>query len=122
LNPSLFSVWVQRTQYVLKMLVQHSVFIFILLFVGVINAQTFPTKPIKMVIPYPAGGGSELITREVGQKLGEWWYRPVVVENLAGAAGSMGMEYGSHHAPDAYLMIVGNSSKIARLSRNNGSL
>jgi tripartite-type tricarboxylate transporter receptor subunit TctC len=104
------------------MLVQHSVFIFILLFVGVINAQTFPTKPIKMMIPYPAGGGSELITRVVGQKLVELWFGPVMVENLAGAAGSMGMEYGSHHAPDAYLMIVGNSLKIARLSRNNGSL
>ena len=108
MNPSLLSVWVQRAQSVLKMLVQHSVFIFILLFVGVINAQTFPAKPIKIVIPYPAGGSSDLITRVVGQKLGELWNQPVVIENRAGAAGSIGMEYGSHQAPDGYTMIVGN--------------
>jgi tripartite-type tricarboxylate transporter receptor subunit TctC len=61
---------IHRTKYVLKMLVQHSVFIFILLFVGVVNSQTFPTKPSKMVIPDPTGGSSKLITWVVGQKFG----------------------------------------------------
>jgi len=83
---------IHQTKDVFKLLVQHSVFIFILLFVGVVNSQTFPSKPTKIVIPYPAIGSCDLITRVAGQKLGVLWSQSTVNENRAGAVGSVGMD------------------------------
>jgi len=91
-----------------KLLMQQTVFIFLLLFVGIIQAQNFPSKPVKVIVTYPAGGSSDLITRVVGQKLSDLWGQPVIIENKAGAAGSIGMEYASTQAPDGYTMVVGN--------------
>jgi len=91
-----------------KLMIQQAMFIFLLLFVEIVQAQNFPSKPIKVIVTYPPGGSSDLITRIVGQKLGELWGQPVVIENKAGAAGSIGMEYASLQAPDGYSMVVGN--------------
>ena len=55
------------------------------------HAQSFPSKPVHLVVTYPAGGSSDLMARIMGQKLSEYWKQPVIIESKPGAAGSIGM-------------------------------
>jgi tripartite-type tricarboxylate transporter receptor subunit TctC len=71
-------------------------------------AQTYPSKPVRLIVTYPPAGSSDLMARILGQKLSELWGQPVIVENKAGAAGSIGMEYAAHQAPDGYSFVIGN--------------
>lgn len=71
-------------------------------------AQTFPTKPVKLVVTYPAGGSSDLMARIMGQKLSTLWGQPVIIESKPGAAGSIGMEFAARSAPDGYTFVIGN--------------
>jgi len=78
---------------------------------GPAMAQAWPTKPIKIVVPFPAGGTSDVLARLVGQKMSENWGQPVVVENRPGSNGNLGADAVSKSAPDGYtlvLMDVGN--------------
>ena len=76
------------------------------------NAQAdYPTKPIKIVVPFPAGGTSDVLARILGVKLTESWGQPVVVENRPGSSGNLGADIVAKSAPDGYtfaLMDVGN--------------
>ena len=72
------------------------------------QAQTYPTRPVTIVIPFPAGGGSDTGGRLLAQKLSEKWGQPVVVDNRGGAAGMVGSEYASKAAPDGYTLLLGN--------------
>ncbi len=71
-------------------------------------AQAFPSKPVKLIVPYPAGGSSDLMGRIMGQKLSELWGQPVVIESKPGAAGSIGMEFAARQPADGYTFIIGN--------------
>lgn len=71
-------------------------------------AQSFPTKPVKLVVTYPAGGSSDLMARIMGQKLSVLWGQPVIIESKPGAAGSIGMEFAARSAPDGYTFVIGN--------------
>jgi tripartite-type tricarboxylate transporter receptor subunit TctC len=71
-------------------------------------AQTYPSKPVRLIVTYPPAGSSDLMARILGQKLSELWSQPVLVENKAGAAGSIGMEYAAHQPPDGYSFVIGN--------------
>ncbi|MFZ2738881.1 MAG: tripartite tricarboxylate transporter substrate binding protein [Burkholderiaceae bacterium] len=71
-------------------------------------AQQFPSRPVKMIVPYPPGGSSDLMGRIMGLKLNELWGQPVVIESKPGAAGSIGMEFAARQAPDGYTFIIGN--------------
>ncbi|MEY3461111.1 MAG: hypothetical protein RLZZ03_764, partial [Pseudomonadota bacterium] len=74
-------------------------------------AGAYPAKPIKIVVPFPAGGTSDVLARLVGQKMGEAWGQPVVVENKPGSNGNLGADAVAKSAPDGYtlvLMDVGN--------------
>lgn len=74
-------------------------------------AQTYPAKPIKIVVPFPAGGTSDVLARMIGQKMTENWGQPVVVENKPGSNGNLGADVVAKSAPDGYslvLMDVGN--------------
>jgi tripartite-type tricarboxylate transporter receptor subunit TctC len=74
-------------------------------------AANFPSKPIKIVVPFPAGGTSDVLARIFGQKITENWGQPVVVENRPGASGNLGADQVAKSAPDGYtlvLMDVGN--------------
>lgn len=72
---------------------------------AVIHAQDYPGKPIKIVVPYPPGGGTDRIGRVLGEKLQAKWGQPVIVENRAGAGGNTGTEYFSRTAPDGYTLL-----------------
>jgi tripartite-type tricarboxylate transporter receptor subunit TctC len=74
------------------------------------SAQSFPVKPIRMVIPATPGGGSELMARLVGQKFTEAWGQPVVVEPRPGAGGMIGAEFVARAAPDGHTLLMCFSS------------
>ena len=76
-------------------------------------AQTYPSKPVRLIVTYPPGGSSDLMARLVGQKLSEAWSQPVIVESKPGAAGSIGMDYAAKQAPDGYSFVVGNIGPAA---------
>ena len=76
-------------------------------------AQTFPSKPVKLIVTYPVGGSSDLMARIMGQKLSEAWGQPVVVESKPGAAGSIGMEYAARQPADGYTFVIGNLGPAA---------
>jgi tripartite-type tricarboxylate transporter receptor subunit TctC len=76
-------------------------------------AQTYPTKPVRMIAPYPAGGTSDTIARVLGQKLTESWGQQVVVDNRSGVGGSIGAEAAAKAPPDGYTLLVGNNQPVA---------
>jgi len=65
-----------------------------------------PTKPVRIVVPFPPGGGTDAFSRIVGEKLSELWGQRVVVENRGGAQGSIGTAYGAKSAPDGYTLVL----------------
>lgn len=77
------------------------------------QAQPFPSKPVRFIVTYPAGGSSDLMARIMGQKLGEAWGQPVVIESKAGAAGSIGMEFAARQPADGYTFVIGNLGPAA---------
>lgn len=82
------------------------------LFAGAALAQPYPSKPVKLIVTYPAGGSSDLMARILAQKLGDAWGQPVVVESKPGAAGSIGMDYAKQQAPDGYSFVIGNLGPV----------
>jgi tripartite-type tricarboxylate transporter receptor subunit TctC len=76
-------------------------------------AQSYPGKPVKLVVTYPPGGSSDLMARVFGQKLSEIWGKPVIIESKPGAAGSIGMEYAARQANDGYSFVIGNIGPAA---------
>ena len=83
------------------------------LFQGGALAQTYPTKPVKLIVTYPPGGSSDLLARVFGQKLSELWGQAVIVESKPGAAGSIGMDFAARQAADGYTFVVGNIGPAA---------
>jgi tripartite-type tricarboxylate transporter receptor subunit TctC len=76
-------------------------------------AQTYPSRPIRMVLPYPPGGGSDTIARPLAQKLSESLGQQVVVENRGGANGNIGMEHAARAAPDGYTIVLALTAQLA---------
>jgi hypothetical protein len=77
-------------------------------------AESYPSRPLRIVVPYGAGGSFDGLARILGQKLGEQMRQQFVVDNRAGATGRIGMEVGVKSAPDGYtLLIVGSAQTIA---------
>jgi len=76
-------------------------------------AQAYPVKPIRLVIPYPPGGGSDTIGRPLAQKISEGLGQQVVVENRGGANGNIGMEAVARAAPDGYTIVFALSAQLA---------
>lgn len=68
--------------------------------------EAYPSRPVKFVVPFPAGGPLDVLARVVAQKLGESWKNPVVVENVTGATGSIGANAVARAAPDGYTLLV----------------
>src|SRR5882762_1352839 len=72
------------------------------------HAQVYPAKPIRMIVAYPPGGGTDIVGRTLAQKLGEALGQSVVVENRGGASGNIGTELAARAAPDGYTILMGN--------------
>jgi tripartite-type tricarboxylate transporter receptor subunit TctC len=70
-----------------------------------VQAEEFPSKPIKLIVPYAAGGGTDIVARIVAQKLQDRWGPAVIVENRAGAGGNVGAEAVFTAAPDGYTLL-----------------
>jgi tripartite-type tricarboxylate transporter receptor subunit TctC len=77
------------------------------------TVASFPSKPVKIVVPFAPGGPNDILARIVGQKWSEAWGHPTVVENRGGAGGTIGVEYGSKAPPDGYTVIMGGMSNLA---------
>lgn len=74
---------------------------------------TWPSHPIKWIVPYPPGGSTDMLARLVGHKLGEKLGQSVIVENKAGAGGNVGTEYAVKQSPDGYTIVMGNIGPIS---------
>jgi tripartite-type tricarboxylate transporter receptor subunit TctC len=69
-------------------------------------AQTYPAKPIRLIVPYAAGGTSDILARLIGPKLNEAWGQSVVIENRTGANGNVGADFVAKSAPDGYTLLI----------------
>ena len=76
-------------------------------------AQDYPTKPIKLIVPFPPAGGTDIMSRVVAQKLTEANKWTVVVDNRPGAGGNIGVDAASKSPPDGYTLVMGQTSNLA---------
>lgn len=74
------------------------------------EAQDFPRRPIRVVIPFAPGGATDIVARQIGPALGELLGQPLVVDNRPGAAGNIGVELVARAQPDGYTVLLGNVS------------
>ncbi|MGE0797482.1 MAG: tripartite tricarboxylate transporter substrate binding protein [Lautropia sp.] len=85
-------------------------------FIAVVTASAatafaaFPERPVKIVVPFPAGGAADLLARRMAAKMGETWGQPVIVDNKPGAAAALGAEFVARSNPDGYTLLLGTSS------------
>jgi tripartite-type tricarboxylate transporter receptor subunit TctC len=77
-----------------------------------IAAQTYPSKPVRFVVPYAPGGNTDILARLIGQKLSEAWGQQVIIDNRPGAAGTVGAELVARAPADGYTLIMGSFGNI----------
>jgi tripartite-type tricarboxylate transporter receptor subunit TctC len=82
---------------------------------GTALAQSFPSKPVRMIVPFPAGGGSDSTARIIGQRLSDRMKQQFLIENRTGAGGAIGTEFAARAAPDGYTILLGSASEIVML-------
>jgi tripartite-type tricarboxylate transporter receptor subunit TctC len=77
------------------------------------QAAPWPSRPVRIIVPFPPGAGTDLLARAYAQRLSEMWGQPVVIENRAGAAGIIGTEAAYRAPKDGYTILMANSSVLA---------
>ena len=82
-------------------------------FASSVFAQSYPTKPVRVVVPFPPGGAPDLVARALAPKLNEELAQAVVVDNRGGAAGIIGMEIGAKAPPDGHTLVLGSAGPVA---------
>jgi tripartite-type tricarboxylate transporter receptor subunit TctC len=85
----------------------------LLLFTGILytiisNAQPYPSKPLRIIVPFPAGGTTDIVARLVADRMGQTMGQPMVVENKGGAGGTIGADAVAKSAPDGYTLLIHN--------------
>lgn len=88
-------------------------FVVLAAFSGLVHAQAYPTKPVRLVAGFPAGGGVDATARAYAQKLGEYWGQNVIVENRAGANGMIGAAEVARAPKDGYTLFLSTPSEVA---------
>jgi tripartite-type tricarboxylate transporter receptor subunit TctC len=86
------------------------------------QANDYPSRPIKMIVPYPPGGQGDILGRIVGKKLSEMLGQQVVIDNRGGAGGILGVDMGAKAPPDGYTMVMGGSSTLTLAPALNPAL
>ena len=86
--------------------------IFLALLAGIAGAQSYPSKPVRVIVPFPPGQAADIFARMVAERLAAKWGQGVAVENRAGGGGVVGMMAGKQAAPDGYTLIVGTSGTL----------
>ncbi len=77
------------------------------------QSQTWPSKPIRFIVPFPPGGGTDVLARTVSPKLGEGLGQQVVIDNRSGAGGMIGVELGAKSPPDGYTLVIATVGQIS---------
>ena len=81
---------------------------------GAVHAQSaYPAKPIRLIVPFPPGGGTDMIARAVAQKVADQNKWTVIVDNRPGAGGNLGVDAASKSEPDGYTLVMGQTSNLA---------
>jgi tripartite-type tricarboxylate transporter receptor subunit TctC len=80
---------------------------------GVVQAQTWPNKPVRIIVPYPAGGPADVLVRAMAPRLGDSWGQSVIVENRPGANEIIAAEYVAKSAPDGYTLLVASDAAFS---------
>ena len=76
-------------------------------------AQAYPVRPIRVIVPYPPGGTSDILARSLGDKLGAALGQPIIVENKPGANGNVGADVVAKAAPDGYTLLLADIGALA---------
>jgi tripartite-type tricarboxylate transporter receptor subunit TctC len=90
----------------LKNPIRRSFLLLAMLAAAGVSAQTYPTKPIKIIVPFSAGGSVDMVARLVGKRLSETLGQPFIIDNRAGASGNIGADFVAKSAPDGYTLLV----------------
>ncbi len=95
------------------------------LFVGLalaasVAAQTYPSKPVSMIVAFPPGGGSDVLGRAVGKGMAEVFGQPVIVENVVGVGGSLGALKAANAQPDGYTLLAGSPLELSIAASTSG--
>ena len=77
---------------------------------AIVRAQEFPTRQVRVVVPYPAGGGTDLVARLIVPRLADRWKQTVIIDNKAGASGILGSEIVAKSPPDGYTLLITTSA------------
>ncbi len=87
--------------------------VLVLLLAGAAHAQDYPSRPVRMIVPFVPGGSSDFVARVLQPKMTELLGQTVVVDNRAGASGNVGVEISARSAPDGYTIFLGNVGSTA---------
>lgn len=77
-----------------------------------VRAQSFPNRPVRVIVPYAAGGGPDVLLRQFAPRLGDLLGQPVVAENKVGAAGVLAAQYAAQQPPDGYTLLMGSNTHL----------
>ena len=80
--------------------------------VSAAQSESYPSRPIRVIVPFPAGDAADILARLVGQKLSERFGQQVIIDNRAGASGQLGLELAAHAVPDGYTIALGQGGNL----------
>src|SRR5512139_4214832 len=80
---------------------------------GSAQPQTWPSKPLRFIVPFPPGGGTDVLARTIAPRLGEGLGQQVVIDNRSGAGGMIGVELGAKSPPDGYTLVIATVGQIS---------